>query len=180
MLSPGSQERIATLVRSLRLEPLPGEQGRFNVLFRSKLQVAFAGSEMPACNALYYLLTADDPRNHLHWLACDDTEMLLEGGPYQRFAFHSDGTVIRQHVGQDLVNNQRPIFHAPGGSWKAARLDPGADFALIGSVVAPAWTPDRVRIGGGPKFLQRFTGKAHWATEPFLRECIGPNWREDL
>ncbi len=175
-----ARARIDALVETLQLEPMPGEAGRFNLLLRSKLPTVFNGKETRACNGIYYLLTAEDPQNHLHWLACDDTEMLLEGGPYQRYAFHADGTLVHQTIGRDLQEGQRPIFHAPGGTGKAARLDPGVDYALIGSVVAPAWQREHLRIGGGPGFIERFAGKADWATESFLRELIGPNWDATL
>lgn len=172
--------RVEVLKQQLDLQPLPLENGSFTICSLSKLMVAAKDGPSPACNAIYYLLTADDPQNNLHWLFSDDTEMLLEGGPYRRYAFEPNGTVREQHIGTDVAGGQRPIFHAPGGSWKAARLDPGVDYALIGSVVAPAWNPSRVIIGAGQKFVARYADKAPWATEAFLRELIGPNWQEGI
>jgi hypothetical protein len=43
-------------------------------------------------------------------------------------------------------------------------------------VLTPQWTPDRVRIGAGTEFVERFAGAAPWATPEFLRTLIGPNW----
>jgi len=39
----------------------------------------------------YYMLTRDLPINYLHWLAPDDTHILIEGGPVDYFIFHPDG-----------------------------------------------------------------------------------------
>ena len=69
------------------------------------------------------------------------------------------------------------MLSVPAGDWKALRLAPEADYALIANILTPEWTADRVAIGAGDAFLSRYRDAAPWATEPFLRELIGPNWR---
>ncbi len=63
-----------------------------------------------------------------------------------------------------------------GGCYKSILLRPDADYALIGSVVTPAWNPNRARVGADQSFIDRYVGAADWATEAFLRELIGPNF----
>ncbi len=55
------------------------------------------------------------------------------------------------------------MISIPAGSHKALRLlEPGA-FALMGSVVTPAWTPERVRIG--PPVL---ASRPAWLTDALM------------
>lgn len=168
-----------TWIQGLNLELLPGESGRFVVIGASKQMVRDpAGRELPAQSQIYYLLDAALPVNFLHWLASDDTHVLIDGGPVDYFLFHADGRAERIRLGKDLAAGERPVVAVPAGTWKALVLAPGADFALMANALSPAWTPDRVKIGAGPEFLQRYAGAADWATEARLREFIGPNWKE--
>lgn len=172
--SPRARELIATL----RLEPLAGESGYFAFLGASAQTVAAAGRELPAQSRIYYLLTAAVPVNYLHWLASDDTHLLLEGGPVDYFIFHPDGRVEKITLGRDLAAGQQLVVAVPGDCWKALQLHPGASHALMANVLSPAWTPDRVKIGAGAAFVAKYRGAAPWATEAFLRELIGPNWKD--
>jgi hypothetical protein len=52
-----------------------------------------------------------------------------------------------------------------------------AGFALMANVLSPGFTPDRVRIGERAAWIAKYRGAAPWATEAFLRELIGPNYR---
>lgn len=161
--------RARELMTALRLEYLPGESGYFSLLGRSALGVEHDGRKLAAQSRIYYLLTAEAPVNYLHWLASDDTHVLLEGGPVDYFIFHPDGSVAKVTLGRDLAAGQQLVVAIPGGCWKALRLHPGAGYVLLANVLSPGWTPDRVKIGAGPDFLTRFTGAAPWATADFLR-----------
>jgi len=174
--APGDP-RVRELVARLQLEPLPGESGYFAVIGRSAQTVSVAGRDLPAQSQIYYLLTAERPLNYLHWLASDDTHILLEGGPVDYFIFHPDGRVEKLVLGSDLAAGQRLVIAVPGGCWKALQLHPGARYALMANALSPAWTPDRVKIGAGPAFLARYRAAASWATDTFLKELIGPNWQ---
>lgn len=169
--------RARELVTTLRLEILPGESGYFGVLGRSAQLVAADGRSLAAQSRIYYLLTTELPVNYLHWLASDDTHILLEGGPVDYFIFHPDGRAEQVTLGRDLAAGHQFLVAVPGGCWKALRLHPGAHHVLLANVLSPEWTPDRVRIGAGPEFVARYAGRAPWATAALLRELIGPNWQ---
>ena len=164
-----AEARARELMTALKLEYLPGESGYFGLLGRSALSVDQDGRKLAAQSRIYYLLTAEAPVNYLHWLASDDTHVLLEGGPVDYFIFHPDGSVAKVTLGRDLAAGQQLVVAIPGGSWKALRLHRGAGYVLLANVLSPEWTPDRVKIGAGPDFLARFTGAAPWATADFLR-----------
>ncbi len=167
--------RARELIASLHLAPLPGESGYFALIGRSTQQVSVTGRDLAAQSQIYYLLTAERPLNYLHWLASDDTHILLEGGPVDYYIFHPDGHVEKMTLGHDLAAGQRLVIAVPGGCWKALQLHPGAKYALLANCLSPEWTPDRVKVGAGPDFIAQYRSAAPWATESFLRELIGPN-----
>lgn len=167
--------RARELMTTLKLEYLPGESGYFGLVGRSALSVEQDGRKLAAQSRIYYLLTAEAPVNYLHWLASDDTHVLLEGGPVDYFIFYPDGSVAKVTLGRDLAAGQQLVVAIPGGCWKALRLHPGAGYVLLANVLSPEWTPDRVKIGADPGFLARFTGAAPWATADFLRGLNVPS-----
>jgi hypothetical protein len=139
--------------------------------------------------------------NYLHFLAPDDTHILIEGGPVEYYTFTppghpslsiSDPPSLRPSsasiqkspraakktiLGRDYLAGQVPIISVPGGCWKALRLCEGAEYALTANVLAPEFTEDRVKIGAGQRFVDMFKGCAEWATEEFLQTLIGAeNW----
>jgi predicted cupin superfamily sugar epimerase len=165
------------LITRLQLQYLPGESGYFGLLGRSTQTVTADGRTLAAQSRIYYLLTAEQPVNYLHWLASDDTHVLLEGGPVDYFIFHPDGRAEQVTLGRDAAAGQQLVVAIPGGCWKALRLHPGASHALLANILSPEWTPDRVKLGAGEDFLARYSGRAPWATETTLRELIGPNFQ---
>jgi predicted cupin superfamily sugar epimerase len=175
---PPADARARELVTLLKLEYLPGESGYFGFIGRSAQTVtAAAGRTLAAQSQIHYLLTRELPLNYLHWLASDDTHVLLEGGPVDYFIFHPDGRVEKITLGRDLAAGQRLVISVPGGCWKALRLWPGAGYALLANALSPEWTADRVKIGAGADWIARYRGAAPWATDAFLRELIGPNFQ---
>jgi predicted cupin superfamily sugar epimerase len=117
------------------------------------------------------MLTRERPVNFVHWLASDDTHVLLEGGPVDYFVFGPDGGVARGTVEPDAA---RRVITVPAGSGKALRLRPDAGYALLVNVLSPEWTADRVRLGASPDCLDAYVDRAPWATRSFLRGLVGP------
>ncbi len=172
----GTDARALELIRVLHLNVLPKESGYLGLIGESAQKAAIDGRPLAIQSQVYYMLTRDRPINYLHWLAPDDTHILIEGGPVDYFIFHPDGRVERFVLGRDVAAGERPVVAVPGGCWKALRLHRGASYALMANALSPEFTPDRVRIGAGPAWIERFKGKTPWATSTFLRELIGPNW----
>jgi len=172
----GSDARARELIQTLHLSVLPKESGYLGIIGRSAQTVTIEGRSLAVQSQNYYMLTRDRPINYLHWLVPDDTHILIEGGPVDYFVFHPDGRAEKITLGLDLASGQRPVIAVPGGCWKALRLRAGANYALMANTLSPEFTPDRVKIGAGPGWVQRFTSSAPWATPRALRELIGPNW----
>jgi hypothetical protein len=172
----GTDARARELIRELKLEVLPKESGYLGIVGRSSQIVNVEGKSLAVQSQNYYMLTRERPINYLHWLAPDDTHILIEGGPVDYFIFHPDGRAEKVTLGMNLAAGERPIAAVPGGCWKALRLRPGAAYALMANTLSPEFTADRVKIGEGATWVNRFAGSAPWATPKALREFIGPNW----
>ena len=173
----GCDARARELIRLLQLKLLPGESGYLGIIGKSAQVAVVDGHSLAVQSQNYYMLTRGRPINYLHWLASDDTHILIEGGPVDYYIFHPGGRVEKLTLGMDLAAGERPVIAVPGGCWKALRLHDGAGYALMANTLSPEFTPDRVRIGEGSAWLKRYTGKAPWASEKMLRELIGPNWK---
>jgi uncharacterized protein len=165
-------------IKKLGLIHLDHESGLLKEEVVSRLLVRSSDGISPASSCIYYALTREFPQNHLHWLMPDDYHILIDGGPADYFLFLPDGNVDKRTLGRNIEGGEQLIVTAPAGAYKALQLHPGSDFVLVGSVITPAWKPERVRFGAGQKFIDRYSGKADWATASFLKELIGPNWKE--
>jgi predicted cupin superfamily sugar epimerase len=170
------ETRSREIIRELNLKVLPKESGYLGLIGSSAQTTLVDGRPIAIQSQVYYMLTRDLPVNYLHWLASDDTHILIEGGPVDYFIFHPDGHVEKITLGLDLAAGERPVVAVPGGCWKALRLHEGATYALMANALSPEFTPDRVKIGAGGDWVKRFAGTAPWATEANLRALIGPNW----
>jgi uncharacterized protein len=173
----GSDARAHELIEALHLTVLPGESGYLGLIGDSAQKVTVDGRSLKVQSQVYYMLTRDKPINYLHWLASDDTHILIEGGPVDYFIFHPDGRAEKVVLGRNVATGERPVVAVPGGCWKALRLHDGASYALMANALSPEFTPDRVKIGAGENWVKRYQGAALWATEENLRAMIGPNWR---
>jgi predicted cupin superfamily sugar epimerase len=172
-----SDARARELIRLLHLQVLSKESGYLGIIGKSAQVVPVDGRPLAVQSQNYYMLTRERPINYLHWLASEDTHILIEGGPVDYFIFHPDGRAEKVTLGMDLRGGQRPVVAVPGGCWKALRLRDGARYALMVNTLSPEFTPDRVRIGEGAAWLKRYQGKTPWASEMMLRALIGPNWK---
>lgn len=175
---PNTAARAQELIRILGLKPLPRESGYLGVIGVSDQKVTVKNRSLAVQSQNYYMLTEDLPMNYLHWLEPADTHILIEGGPVDYFLFHPDGSLEQVTLGTDIAHGQRPIIAVPGNCWKALKLHKGAKYALMANTLSPEFTPDRVRIGEGQDWVQRYQGKGPWSTPQFLREIIGPNYRQ--
>ncbi len=172
----GSDARARELIRKLKLSVLPKESGYLGIIGRSAQIATVDGRALAIQSQNYYMLTRDLPINYLHWLAPDDTHILIEGGPVDYFIFHPDGHSEKVTLGADIAAGQRPVVAVPGGCWKALKLHKGASYALMANTLSPEFTPDRVKIGAGADWIRRYTNSAPWATPEALRQLIGPNF----
>ncbi len=171
-----SNARIGELVQGLGLRHLNAEAGLFSVIGVSQLEVDASDGRSPVSNAIYFMLTKEEPHNYIHWLYSDDYQTLIEGGPADYYLFYPDGSVRNYTMGRDTGQGQTLVVPCPAGARKAIVLGERADYLLVSSVVTPAWSPRRARIGVDDTFITQYAGKAAWATPDFLRKLAGPGY----
>jgi uncharacterized protein len=174
--SNAGDARASEIIRDLKLSVLPKESGYLGLVGSSAITTDVAGKKIAVQSQVYYMLTRERPINYLHWLAGDDTHILIEGGPVDYFIFHPDGHTEKITLGRNYAAGERPLVAVPGGCWKALRLHDGASYALMANVLSPEFTPDRVKIGADEDWISKYTGSSPWATRETLRAFIGPNW----
>lgn len=173
-------EHVEKLISSLNLTHLNAEAGLFSVINVSDFEVISPDGPSPVSNAIYFMLTRSEPQNYLHWLYSDDYQTIIEGGPADYYLFHPDGSVDKFTMGHDLEQGHTLVVPCPANSAKAIVLHKDASHLLISSVVTPAWSPERARIGGDESFIEKYAGSADWADPDFLRFLIGPNFGHEL
>lgn len=179
-MSGKEDARVQALIESLGLQHLNAESGMYSVVRVSDLQVTASDGSSPASNAIYFMLTPKYRVNYLHWLYSDDYQTLIEGGPADYYLFYADGHVAKFTMGRDLAKGQVLMVPSPAGTAKAIVLHKEAKYLLVSSVLSPAWSPQRARIGADYAFLKKYAGKADWATPGFLTFLIGPNFTHTL
>lgn len=157
-----------------------GESGFLSQIDKSALNVCYKWHSFKANSSIYYMLTKEYPINYLHWLAMDDMHIICKGGPLSYYVFYKDGTSKEYVVGSDAINGDLLCLMIPAGSWKALKLSAGVEYALMVSVLTPEWTKDRVIIGAGQDFINKYAHSSDWATPEFLKELIGPNFNKTI
>jgi predicted cupin superfamily sugar epimerase len=169
--------RARELIQKLHLAVLPKESGYLGIIGVSAEHITINGRSLAVQSQNYYMLTRGLPINFLHRLEPNDTHILIEGGPVDYFIFHPDGRAERLTLGMDLDAGQVPVIAVPGGCWKVLKLREGASYALMANTLSPEFTTDRVKIGEGQDWIEKFKNSTPWATPATLRDFIGPNFQ---
>ena len=89
--------------------------------------------------SIYYMLTRESGHQ---WWALNESDHVHyhhAGGRVTYHLVHADGTYERKTLGRDVANGETPQLVVKGGTYKAAVLDPGAEFGMIGEAVAPGF-----------------------------------------
>ena len=155
------------LIEQLKLEPLPIEGGFFRQTYCSAETLPQAAlperyrGEKPFGTAIYYLLTSDaDSFSALHRLPTDEVYHFYLGDPVEMLLLFPDGAGRRVVLGPEVLNGQQVQFVAPRGVWQGSRLIPGGQFALLGTTMAPGFTPTDYEGGRRADLLARYPDHA--------------------
>ena len=155
------------LIEHFKLEPLAWEGGYFYRSYLSKDVIPQEGlpgryrEAKPAGSAIYYLLTEDpDSFSALHRLPTDEIYHFYLGDPVALLLLHPGGGSQRVILGQEILNGEQVQFVAQAGSWQGARLLPGGRYALMGTTMAPAYTPDDLEQGDREALLAQYPDQA--------------------
>lgn len=154
------QQRVAQLVRDLRLEPHP-EGGYFRETYRAAETIPHAAlpkrfsGERAYATAIYFLLPAGK-FSALHRIQADEVWHFYLGGPLTVVQIAPNGKVERTVLGPDLANGHTLQHVVPAGHWFGAYPNTGSAFALVGCTVAPGFDFADFQMGARTELLRQF------------------------
>ena len=151
------------LIEHLKLEPLPVEGGYFRqtycaaeTLVRSALPSRYNVNK-PVCTAIYYLLTSEpDSFSALHRLPTDEIYHFYLGDPVELLLLYPDGSSHRLLLGPDVLGGQKVQFVVPRDVWQGSRLRAGGEWALLGTTMAPGFSPEDFAAGDREELIRRY------------------------
>ncbi len=149
------------IIRMLDLQPLPEEGGRFRVTWTSS-----QGMSGRACgSAIYFLLTpGPDGFSAFHVLGTDEIYHYYAGDPVELHVLDADGSHKKIILGAGLEKGETPQAVVPGGAVQGSRLVIGGEYALLGTTMAPAFTPQDFHLSSRAELLARFPDQAELIT----------------
>lgn len=159
------------IIDTLGLQPLPLEGGLFVQTYVSAETISppalsqryHAGK--PFCTAIYFLLTDQpDSFSALHRLPTDEIYHFYLGDPVEMLLLHPTGKSERIVLGADLLNGQKVQFVAPRGVWQGSRLIRGGKYALLGTTMAPGYTPSDYEGGEREALLKQYPQQSELIT----------------
>lgn len=103
-------------------------------------------SGRPYGSPLYFLVTPD-AQIVMHRIRADQLYHHYMGDPLEVLLLYPEGNGAIVTVGSDLASGMRPQLLIPGGTFHAARLTPGATYALLASTEWPGVEPPDVEHG---------------------------------
>lgn len=155
------------LIARYRLEPLPVEGGYYSQTYVCAENIAAEAlpgrydSPRPFSTAILYLLTAESGCfSALHRLASDEVWHFYLGDPVEMLLLYPDGGSDAVSLGRDVLAGQQVQVAVPRGVWQGARLRAGGRFALLGTTVAPGYTPEDVAFAERESLLAAYPGQA--------------------
>ncbi len=142
----------------LQLEPLPVEGGYFRQTWRS-------GASLPAGGPLgTATLAAFDPGpdcfSAFHRLPTDEVWHFYLGDPLRMVWLEPDGGSRELTLGQEVLAGQRLQVVVPAGTWMAAELAPGGQYAVFGNTMAPGFTSADYQGGNPDELIGSYPGRA--------------------
>ena len=156
------------IIHTLGLEPLPVEGGLFRQTYRSNEEVPaqslperYGGESKPFGSAIFYMLTEQsDSFSSFHRLPTDELFHYYLGDPLEINLLFPSGESQQVILGQDILNGQRLQFAVPAGVWQGSRVVPGGRFSLIGTTMAPGYTPGDFEVGKRDVLVQQYPGES--------------------
>ena len=140
---------LEEIVRRFELSPLSGEGGLFRRTYASAdvLNAKSYGerygenTKKEAGSAIMYMVTPET-WSHLHYLPTDEIYHFYLGDPVELFLISPDGAVETVTLGQDVMAGMEVQYVVHAGWIQGSCLKEGGEWALLGTTMAPAYTPD--------------------------------------
>lgn len=151
------------IVELLHLEPLEIEGGLYRQVYRADEEIPAAAlpgryqSPRPMGTAIYFLLeNHPDSFSALHRLLTDEIYHFYLGDPVEMTLLYPDGRSETIILGPDLLHGQQVQFVVPAGVWQGSRLQPGGNWALLGTTMAPGYVQEDFTLGDRAELLKQY------------------------
>ncbi len=147
------------IIRLLDLQPLPGEGGWYRQTWISQGAERLPGRAHGS--AIFFLLTPERMGfSAFHVLGTDEIYHFYTGDPAELHLLHLDGRHQKIILGARVDRGETPQAVAPAGAVQGSRIVSGGEYALLGTTMAPAFTPEDFRLSPRAELLARFPDHA--------------------
>ena len=151
------------IIRALALEPLAIEGGFFRETYRSREMLS--GPQLPPeyprearrslATSIYYLLTPET-FSEMHRLPTEEIYHVYLGGPVRMLQLIADGSGREVLLGSNVLAGHQPQIIVPAGVWQGSLLEPGVEFALLGTTMTPGFDYADYERGRRSDLLARY------------------------
>lgn len=133
------------------------EGGYFLENYRSpeQMETDREGNQRAVMTSIYYLLTDDQPIDHLIQNKSDIMHYFQAGWPITYILVDLEGNLSRVKLGLGIANGETPQLMVPKGYWKAAVLEAG-EYGLLGEAVAPGFDYRDMTMAKADEIKARF------------------------
>lgn len=147
------------LIRHFNMTLMETENIYFTQTYASDVRF---GEHKPVGTAIVALVT-DDPDSYsdMHKLPTDEVWHFYHGDPIELLVLHPDGRDELRLMGTDVLAGQLVQTVVAAGCWMGARLQPGGEYGLFGTTMAPGFTPDDFVPANVGELQKQFPNRAN-------------------
>ena len=160
-------EMITKLVKYFDLKPLPHEGGLFTETYKSTQMIPQSAlapryhSGRACGTAILYLLSNDvQSFSVMHRLLTDEIYHFYLGDPVEMLLLYPGGRGETVILGTDVLGGQRVQFVVPAGVWQGSHLQPGGQYALIGTTMAPGYENEDFQLASRQELASAYPAAA--------------------
>ncbi len=134
------------VIERLNLQPLPDEGGYYRQTWKSD-----------SGTAIYFLLTPEENGfSALHELSVVEIYHFYAGDPVRLVLLPPEGRPQEHILGSRLDREEVPQFTVPAGTIQGSRLISGGKWALLGTTMAPPYSPGAFQLSSRLELLNRY------------------------
>ena len=96
----------------------------------------------------------------MHRLLTDEIYHFYLGDPVEMLLLYPGGRGETVILGTDVLGGQRVQFVVPAGVWQGSHLQPGGQYALIGTTMAPGYENEDFQLASRQELASAYPAAA--------------------